>query len=217
MATYVTFFNVGEDSEALVIDQLSVSDEFIIWDTKDEYFETRESEPEPIDGGVFTYGLAAGVSLAPDALLSSKIVSFRPDAALLDSLNALNSRIMALRTMDWPEWPEYEQEFTVEERTEEQIQDEAHRAVLATMSVLEAHWNVAEELIREHSSELDLHMEYLLGMDEPWWATNDHLMEAVNAIQDLLVDTHPTLEQREKFHAIFGHLDRFRDERRGRS
>ena len=105
----------------------------------------------------------------------------------------------------------------MEECTEEQIQDEAHRAVLATMSVLEAHWNAAEELIKEHSSELDLHMEYLLGMDERWWAANDHLMEAVNAIQDLLVDTHPTLEQREKFHAIFGHLDRFRDERRGSS
>ena len=108
MTAYVTFFNVGKDSESLVIDQLSKTDEFIIWDTKNEYFDARESDPEPIDGGVFTYGLAAGVSLAPDALLSSKIVSFRPDAALLNSLNALDSIVMALRTMDWPEWPECE-------------------------------------------------------------------------------------------------------------
>ena len=106
MPTYVTLFSVGKGSEALVIDQLAKSNELIVWSSKEEYFAAREADPEPIDGGEFSYGLAAGKSNAPDSLISNSIVSFLAPESLLARLADLHAAVRALRGADWPEWPE---------------------------------------------------------------------------------------------------------------
>ena len=105
MPIYVTFFNVGKHSETLIVDQFSQTDEIIVWDTKELYLAARETEHNPIDGGVYTYGLAAAVSTAPDALISNRIVSCRAPDSLLSLLADLNVTVEALRNADWPEWP----------------------------------------------------------------------------------------------------------------
>ena len=104
MATYVTFFSVGKDSETLIIDELMRVDEIIIWESKDQYFSARQTEPRPIDGGVFTYGLAAGTSGFPDLTWGSQIVSYLAPPSLLELLNQLDSLVHSMRQADWPEW-----------------------------------------------------------------------------------------------------------------
>lgn len=104
MNVYVTFFNVGKDSEGLVIDYMDETDQLIVWSSEDEYFAAR-GDFKIIGGGVFTYGLAAGTAGAPHTLISNQIVSFRATHSLLALLDILDATVKAMRSADWPEWP----------------------------------------------------------------------------------------------------------------
>ena len=107
MFTYVTFFSVGKDSETLIIDQfLEHVGDLVVWGSQEEYFAARQVEPEPIDGGVFSYGLATGTAAAPDAIIENRIVSFSASQSLVDLLQVLHSVVRAMRSAEWPEWLE---------------------------------------------------------------------------------------------------------------
>ena len=112
MSLYVTFFNVGKDSEALVVDRLGREEEVIRWPSEQAYFGARTDEPRPIDGGVYTYGLALGVAagVVDDTYFEGRIVSFRPSEALLAMLEVLDSVVTGLRRCEWPEWRELGEE-----------------------------------------------------------------------------------------------------------
>ena len=103
---YITFFDVGKDSEALIIDNFERTEEIVMWNSKEDYFQSRKTDPKPIDGGIYSYGLAAAVSIAPDAVISERIVSYRAPDSLLSLLNRLDSLVRDLRNAEWPEWPE---------------------------------------------------------------------------------------------------------------
>ena len=106
MYVYVTFFDVGKGSETLTIDHFERTEEIITWESKEQYFAERKGDPNPIDGGVYSYGLATGTSGAPDSLIAGRIVSYLAPSSLLALLNVLDSVVHALRSADWPEWPE---------------------------------------------------------------------------------------------------------------
>ena len=109
MQVYVTFFSVGTNSEALIIDHFqTITEEIVVWESKEQYFAERSDSFDIIDGGMHVYYLAAGVSAIPDALLSNQIVSYRAPSALLGLLKVLDSVVQALRVSGWPEWPEEE-------------------------------------------------------------------------------------------------------------
>ena len=80
---YITLFSVGKDSEALIIDLFERTEELIVWDSREQYFEARQREPEVIDGGVYSYWMVAATSAAPDDLISNRIVSFLAPPARL--------------------------------------------------------------------------------------------------------------------------------------
>ena len=106
MYMYVTFFSVGKGSETLSIDQFPDNmGESVRWTSSEEYFAAR-IDYAPIDGGVFTYGLALATSAAPDAITENRIVSYLPTTSFLDLLGVLNSVVRAMRSADWPEWEE---------------------------------------------------------------------------------------------------------------
>ena len=82
MQVYVTFFSVGTNSEALIIDHFqTITEEIVVWESKEQYFAERSDSFDIIDGGMHVYYLAAGVSAIPDALLSNQIVSYRAPSA----------------------------------------------------------------------------------------------------------------------------------------
>lgn len=103
---YITLFTVGEGSEALVIDRFERTEELIVWESREQYFDSRKYEPEMIDGGVFTYGLVAGTAAAPDALIANQIVSFLAPPSVHALLDVLDSVVRAMRSAEWPEWPD---------------------------------------------------------------------------------------------------------------
>ena len=105
MNVYTTFFDVGGHSQTLSIDYFTRTEEIIVWKSKEQYFAERCGDPKPIDGGVYTYGLGAAVSSAPDSLFSNQIVSYRAPDSLLALLEVLDSVVGALRRAEWPEWP----------------------------------------------------------------------------------------------------------------
>ena len=107
MYTYVTFFSVGEDSEALIIDKfLDNIGDLVVWESKDAYFAARCTEPDPIDGGVYSYGMAAATAQAPDDIIKGRIVSYLAPSSLVDLLRVLHSVVHAMRSAEWPEWSE---------------------------------------------------------------------------------------------------------------
>ncbi len=107
MYIYVTLFSVGKNSEALIIDSFGDDvGELVVWESKEQYFSARQDEPEVIDGGIFAYGLAAGTSHFPDAIYGDRIVSFFAPSSLVELLRVLNSLVHAMRSADWPNWPE---------------------------------------------------------------------------------------------------------------
>ena len=106
MGAYITFFKADGGSEALVVDEFTRVEAIIVWESKKKYFAARQAEPKPIDGGVYTYGLIAGASMAPDSLISDQIVSYKAPDSLLDLLGQLDSVVHALRKADWPNWPD---------------------------------------------------------------------------------------------------------------
>ena len=106
LPVYNTFFDVGKDSEALSLDRFTRTEDIIVWESKEQYFEARLAEPKVIDGGIYTYELVAALSMVPDSLISTQIVSFQAPDSLLAMLEELDSVVHALRGADWPEWPE---------------------------------------------------------------------------------------------------------------
>ena len=106
MAAYITFFNVGRGSETLNVDQFTRTEEIIVWESKEQYFAAREADTKPVDGGIYTYGLVAGTSMAPDSLISNQIVSYMAPNSLLNLLEQLDSVVRSFRKADWPDWPE---------------------------------------------------------------------------------------------------------------
>lgn len=86
-----------------MVDQFTRDEEIVVWFSKDQYFAAREADPKPIDGGVYTYGIAAGASRAPDSLISNQIVSYRAPDSLLALLEQLDSIVVALWDADWPD------------------------------------------------------------------------------------------------------------------
>ena len=108
MTVYVTFFSDGPGSEALLIDQLRDNlDSWVVWESKNEYWDAQLSMPTSIDGGVYSYGLAAAAAAAaaPDDIFENRIVSYRAPQSLVDLLKQLDSVMRAMRNADWPEWP----------------------------------------------------------------------------------------------------------------
>ena len=106
MSTYVTFFSVGKDSEALIIDQLKEDwDKVVVWESKERYFSARlEPNPKHIDGGIYSYMIACGMSLAPDDMFNGRIVSYQAPSSLVRLLLAFDEAVQALRFADWPDW-----------------------------------------------------------------------------------------------------------------
>ena len=91
----------------MVIDHfLDHMGDVVTWSSQEEYFAARHTEPAPIDGGVYSYGIAAGTAAAPDALIENRIVSFFAPQSLVDLLRVLHSVVRAMRSADWPEWAE---------------------------------------------------------------------------------------------------------------
>ena len=105
MKVYITFFDVGNDSETLIIDSFERTEKLIKWETREDYFRSRMTEPKPIGGGVYSYGLVAAVSIAPDTVISERIVSYRAPDSLLSLVKKLDSIVRDLRGAEWPEWP----------------------------------------------------------------------------------------------------------------
>ena len=106
MQVYVTFFNVGTDSEALIIDYFkTVTDEIVLWQSKEQYLAERvEAEPlEVIDGGVYSYYLAVAAWGAPDTLFANRIVSYRAPRELISLLRVLDTVVKTMRVSAWPE------------------------------------------------------------------------------------------------------------------
>ena len=103
---YITLFSVGKDSEALIIDLFERTEELIVWDSREQYFEARQREPEVIDGGVYSYWMVAATSAAPDDLISNRIVSFLAPPHVYSLLDILHSVVRAMRSAEWPEWPD---------------------------------------------------------------------------------------------------------------
>lgn len=106
MNVYFTFFDVGSGSETLIIDSFERTEEIIRWDSREDYFQASRTEPKPIDGGVYSYGLAAAVSMAPETIIPERIVSYRAPVSSLFLLNELDSLVRDLSGAEWPEWPE---------------------------------------------------------------------------------------------------------------
>ena len=106
MVAYVTLFDVGTGTETLIIDQFARTDQMITWESKEQYFAARLTEPRPIDGGIYAYGIGAATSMAPDSIISNHIVSCLASQCLLAKLDALHAAVLGLRGADWPEWPE---------------------------------------------------------------------------------------------------------------
>lgn len=107
MYTYITFFNLGEDSEALLLDHFPDNmGDLIVWESREAYFAARATEPDPIDGGVYSYWLAAATSMAPNDMIRDRIVSYLAPESLVGLLGILHSTVRAMRTAEWPEWPE---------------------------------------------------------------------------------------------------------------
>ena len=107
MYTYITFFSVGKDSEALIIDHFldNIGDLFV-WESNDAYFAARYTEPDIIDGGVYSYFLATAKAGAPTNIIENRIVSYLAPKPLEDLLRVLHSVVEAMRSAEWPEWPD---------------------------------------------------------------------------------------------------------------
>ena len=108
MQIYITFFDVGEGSEVLAIDYFhdDITDEVIRWGSREEYFAARMLEHEPIDGGAFSHGLAAGIAQIPDRFGKGRIISVRPPDGAVEILRTLDGVVRTMRTIEWPEWPD---------------------------------------------------------------------------------------------------------------
>ena len=102
---YITLFSVGQGSEALSIDRIERTDDFIVWDSRDEYFDALVDDKQVIDGGIFSYGLIAGVAAAPDDIIEGRIVSFLAPPHVHAFIEVLDSLVRGMRQADWPEWP----------------------------------------------------------------------------------------------------------------
>ena len=103
---YITLFNAGKGSEALCIDRFERTEEFIVWESKEQYFDARKDNHRVIDGGIFSYGLVAGVAAAPDDLITNQIVSFLAPSSVHAILDVLDSVVRAMKSAEWPEWPD---------------------------------------------------------------------------------------------------------------
>ena len=103
---YITLFNVGKYSETLLIDRFERTEDLIVWESEEQYFGARKDDPQPIDGGVFTYGLVTGVAGAPDNLITNQIVSFLAPTYVHGLVDVLNSLVQAMRSAEWPDWSE---------------------------------------------------------------------------------------------------------------
>ena len=113
MYTYITFFSVGKDSEGLVIDHfLDNMGDLVVWESRDAYFAARYTEPDMIDGGVYSYLLATAVAGAPTAIIENRIVSYLAPKPLEDLLRVLHSVVQAMRSAEWPAWSDREVEGT---------------------------------------------------------------------------------------------------------
>ena len=106
MITYITLFKTGQYSETLIIDQFERTEDLIIWESEDEYFSSRMAEMRPVDGGVFSYGLIAAVSAAPDRIIDNHIVSFLAPDYVHGLLATLHALVRTMRSAKWPEWEE---------------------------------------------------------------------------------------------------------------
>lgn len=107
MYRYVTFFSIGKGSETLSIDYFADNvGDLVVWESQEAYNSARCTEPDPIDGGEFSYGLATGVARAPSRVVDGRIVSYLAPDPLVDVLRVLNSVVRAMRGCEWPEWPE---------------------------------------------------------------------------------------------------------------
>ncbi len=108
MFDYITLFSVGKGTEALLIDRFERTEDLIIWESKEQYFDARKDEPGAIDGGVFSYGLVAATAATPDALIANQIVSFLAPSSVHGLLGVLDAVVRAMGSADWPEWPDHE-------------------------------------------------------------------------------------------------------------
>ena len=103
---YITLFSVGKGTEALLIDRFERTEDLIVWESREQYISARKDEPVAIDGGIFSYGLLTGTADVPDALIANQIVSFLAPSSVHALLNVLHSVVRAMRSAEWPEWPD---------------------------------------------------------------------------------------------------------------
>ena len=108
LLSYITLFRVCKDSEALVIDRFERTENLIVWDSSEQYISARIDEPKVIDGGIYSYGLVAAASHAPADIIDDRIVSFLAPSHVHSMLDVLGSVVRAMRTAEWPKWPDQE-------------------------------------------------------------------------------------------------------------
>ena len=101
---YITLFSVGKGTETLSIDRFERTDDLIVWESADEYSDALVDKGTVIDGGIFSYGLVAGVAAAPDVLIEGRIVSFLAPPHVHSIIEVLDSVVRAMRSAEWPEW-----------------------------------------------------------------------------------------------------------------